>query len=69
MKEKDFMKKYGNTIQISTYYSIDDNGHVDIDEDCIREEFELKFKKMVKDLDEYLSIKNTRISASGNQND
>ena len=52
MKEKEFMKKYGDIIEISTYYSIDDDGNVDIDEDSMQEEFDLKLKNIlnVKDL-------------------
>ena len=54
MKEKEFMKKYGDIIEISTYYSIDDDGNVDIDEDSMQEEFDLKLKNIIKDVESYL---------------
>ena len=54
MKEKEFMKKYGDIIEISTYYSIDDDGNVDIDEDSMQEEFDLKLKNIIKDVEAYL---------------
>jgi len=54
MKEREFMKKYGVSIQIPTYYSIDNYGHVDIDEEGMQDVFDKKLKKIIKDVEAYL---------------
>jgi len=64
MKEKEFMKKYGDIIEISTYYSIDDDGNVDIDEDSMQEEFDLKLKNIIKDVEAYLKGGKNEVSSN-----
>jgi arginine decarboxylase-like protein len=54
MKEKEFEKKFGAYIMAPTYYSIDDKGNVDIDEDAMQETFDAQLKKIVESVEAYL---------------
>jgi hypothetical protein len=48
MKEKDFMKKFGITINVPIYYAIDRYKNVSIDEESMQEAFEEKLNKVLK---------------------
>ena len=42
MKEKEFIKKYKTSIIIPIYFSLSSKGHVNVDIDSMREEFDDK---------------------------
>ena len=46
MKEEDFKQNYGGEIEITLSYSVNDKGHIILDEDFIREEFEARFSEL-----------------------
>lgn len=57
MKEKEFMKKYGISIQVPTYYTTNKYGHIDVDEKGMKDVFDKQLKKIVKDVNKALEVK------------
>jgi hypothetical protein len=48
MKEKEFMKKYGISINVPIYYAIDNHNNVSVDEEGMQEAFEEKLNRMLR---------------------
>ena len=58
MKEKEFMKKYGISIQVPIYYTINKCGDVDIiDEEGMQDVFNRHLNKIIKNINTMGGIK------------